>query len=1304
MSSKNEQYEISGCELEFLDGIYSYNTKLESHVHQSGKFHLFRTNKDYIWMITDATRRKQYCFAQKIAPFPTMCNWNVFTGGDGVKGELIASNMKVMVTSEPSTTVSPPKRPLSSFSSSKLSPIGSSQSSAKLDSAKKSSSKVDSPMPVNATAKPVAPALKRVSAGVSPVPANTLISSTKPTPEMAAVQARQVIANAAANILSGNKGATVVRKSESFKINSVTQETGLHSLEVSPTVTPSTTYSQPAIEVNAVILLVPSLEDGFLQVLAPAEVTRSLPDREAMSAPSFTDLKAIATAWADTTVQLDREVSRAHQRVQELEQEADTMRQSHGDLNNLLQQRTAELEVMQVSFQRSQEQAQTAQEALREAVAQAKLIQQEIALEREDAAQERARNAFDEATAAQLRAQTALETAKSVQAQVEAMRAELDATEAHAQATLEEADKYQEQMSLALKRAQLAETLERDTQQQLQVARSQVQELQVALDLASYTAEPIDMPTFEVSHFSERSAQLRIEELERVVENLQSALDKSLTIHYISSLSSADSAAAALEVRAGEVAESVESARYIGELETLVSEKSSQLQTSADQMKVNSDRAETARVESARYVGELETLEEADKYQEQMSLALKRAQLAETLERDTQQQLQMARSQVQELQVALDLASYAAEPIAMPNFEVSDQSAQLRIEELEGLVENLQAALDDSLKLHTINSQSSADSAAAALEVRAGEVADNAKSARYIGELETLVSEKSSQLQTSADQMKVNSDRAETARVENARYVGELETLVQTSADQMKVNSDKADTERVENARYVGELETLVSEKSSQLQTSADQMKVNSDKANTERVESARYVGELETLVQTSADQMKVNSDKADTERFESARYVGELKTLVQNSADQMKVNSDRADTDRVENARYVGELETLVQNSADQMKFNSDRADTERTESARYVGELETLVSEKSSQLQSSADQMKVNSDKADTDRVENARYVGELETLVSEKSSQLQTSSDQMKENSDRADTERVESARYVDELETLVSEKSTQLKTSAHKLKESSQRADTLVARSAKRHMKRGTELKSRAEFPDGEDFRRLFVSDLANFETFACDAVNCLQDLGHPDDAAEVLVNEVLAPIFNVCHKYVHDKLEAKRALFKTEWGVDVNTDAVDDTADKLFWFTSMQPWLLPHIDAMSNTALMSLVRSMGLPVTDLHCSMVTAGTAGLIDNTEGAMRIPALTHVLLRCFTISALSDPKCYLYPAPGVRVPYKKGYTEDIMGLGTNKHGPIEEGEEVEVVLCGLYFDNPDQTEGDTVKPIVSALVRRLK
>eukprot|EP00598_Pedospumella_elongata_P015555 CAMPEP_0185012406 /NCGR_PEP_ID=MMETSP1098-20130426/98288_1 /TAXON_ID=89044 /ORGANISM="Spumella elongata, Strain CCAP 955/1" /LENGTH=565 /DNA_ID=CAMNT_0027541469 /DNA_START=627 /DNA_END=2320 /DNA_ORIENTATION=- len=565
--------------------------------------------------------------------------------------------MRAVVTSEPSTTVSPPKRPLSSFSGSKLSSQlsspGSSQSSAKLDSAK-SSSKADSPMPVNAMAKSVAPASKRVSAGGSPVPANTLVSSTKPTPEMATVQARQVIANAAANILSANKGATVVRKSESFKINSVTQETGLHSLEVSPTVTPSTTYSQPALELGVVVLLVPSLEDGFLEVVAPAEVTRSLPDRETMIAPAFTDLKAIATAWADTTVQLDREVSRAHQRVQELELEVHNMRQSHGDLNNLLQQRTAELEGLQVSFQRSQEQAQTAQEALREAVAQAKLIQQEIALEREDVAQERARNAFDEATAAQLRAQTALETAKSVQAQVEAMRAELDATEAHAQATLEEADKYQEQLSLALKRAQLAETLERDTQQQLQVARSQVQELQVALDLASYAAEPMEMSAFEVS----------------------------------------------------------------------------------------------------------------------------------------------------------------------------DRSAQLRIEELEGLVENLQAALDDSLKLHTINSQSSADSAAAALEVRAGEVADNAKSARYIGELETLVSEKSSQLQTSADQMKVNSDRAETARVESARYVGELETLVQNSADQMKVNSDKADTERTESARYVGELETLV-------QNSADQMKVNSDKADT---------------------------------------------------------------------------------------------------------------------------------------------------------------------------------------------------------------------------------------------------------------------------------------------------------------------------------------------------------------------------------------------------------------------------------------------------------------------------------------
>jgi len=56
------------------------------------------------------------------------------------------------------------------------------------------------------------------------------------------------------------------------------------------------------------------------------------------------------------------------------------MHQCQGDLHSLLQQRTTELEAMRESFEKSQEQVQTAQEALWEAVAQAKLIQDEIAL------------------------------------------------------------------------------------------------------------------------------------------------------------------------------------------------------------------------------------------------------------------------------------------------------------------------------------------------------------------------------------------------------------------------------------------------------------------------------------------------------------------------------------------------------------------------------------------------------------------------------------------------------------------------------------------------------------------------------------------------------------------------------------------------------------------------------------------------------------------------------------------------------------------------------------------------------------
>jgi hypothetical protein len=67
--------------------------------------------------------------------------------------------------------------------------------------------------------------------------------------------------------------------------------------------------------------------------------------------------------------------------------------------------------------------------------------------------------------------------------------------------------------------------------------------------------------------------------------------------------------------------------------------------------------------------------------------------------------------------------------------------------------------------------------------------------------------------------------------------------------------------------------------------------------------------------------------------------------------------------------------------------------------------------------------------------------------------------------------------------------------------------------------------------------------------------------------------------------------------------------------------------------------------------------------------GMISAEEQNLRVPKLVHHLLLLQVVTTLSDPRCNLHNAPGTR---------------TVQYGRIKEGDEVEVELCGLYFDAP--------------------
>jgi hypothetical protein len=132
----------------------------------------------------------------------------------------------------------------------------------------------------------------------------------------------------------------------------------------------------------------------------------------------------------------------------------------------------------------------------------------------------------------------------------------------------------------------------------------------------------------------------------------------------------------------------------------------------------------------------------------------------------------------------------------------------------------------------------------------------------------------------------------------------------------------------------------------------------------------------------------------------------------------------------------------------------------------------------------------------------------------------------------------------------------------------------------------------------------------------------------------------------------------------------------------------------------EIAALTEEDIMAMTDRMDTWVTDLYNQMMKAAEDGDIDNGEQNLRVPHIVRHFLRLHTIALLSDPCCYLYPAPGASTFYREGHCVEILSPGTKKYGRIKEGDVVEVVLCGLYFENPKR--GDP-KPVIPSLVRRL-
>ncbi len=264
----------------------------------------------------------------------------------------------------------------------------------------------------------------------------------------------------------------------------------------------------------------------------------------------------------------------------------------------------------------------------------------------------------------------------------------------------------------------------------------------------------------------------------------------------------------------------------------------------------------------------------------------------------------------------------------------------------------------------------------------------------------------------------------------------------------------------------------------------------------------------------------------------------------------------------------------------------------------------------------------------------------------------------------------------------------------------------KSDVLISRVGKNHIKRDwQQTKVNSGFPAGDDIRTLFTKDFLDFESFACDAENCLEELNYGNKAKHVLVHKILRFVHLATEQEVNARLQNKRDYLEKEFGVAAPDAEREDNLSRLFWYNTLQSSMYKEILSLRSFP------SVSAEATALHQRMLDATAEQLIEGGEGRLRVPQLVLMMLKFHAIAALSDPRCYLYPIPGTRIRYREGYTLEILSPGTKRYGRIKENDEVEVVFCGLYFEPPPSVtsaEGDgvniaSVKPVQPCLVRRL-
>jgi hypothetical protein len=245
-------------------------------------------------------------------------------------------------------------------------------------------------------------------------------------------------------------------------------------------------------------------------------------------------------------------------------------------------------------------------------------------------------------------------------------------------------------------------------------------------------------------------------------------------------------------------------------------------------------------------------------------------------------------------------------------------------------------------------------------------------------------------------------------------------------------------------------------------------------------------------------------------------------------------------------------------------------------------------------------------------------------------------------------------------------------------------------------------------SKTGFPSGDVLLGVYQSAWSSFDAFACDVVDALAEYDPRGNVAKAFVHNIMLPAFQATQAYVEGTILRKQERMVQLFGptAQFTRRDSDDVAWQFFLFTQ-QLKMPAEIAALSDVAVQTLIQKTDASSGERSTPKSLVGLAQeLLQEGVNAGRfargltVQQVVRHFLRLHTYAMLSDPRCYLHPAPGTRLSFSEKHCIEVLSPGVKRYGRIKEGDKVEVVLCGLYFEDPRTADA---RPKVPMMVRRL-